>query len=123
MSISHYLFLILFLFAILFILFLLAFRWLFSSLSTGRLAVWSFVVSVFLTTLLGLLLRNQVEYDCNQYWPFQSCGAVLGIILILCFGISWLSLHLMLFFIGPASDDCFAGAAKEIIGSAELTGL
>lgn len=123
MQLSTYLFLILFLFATLFVLFLLAFRFIFAPLSTGRLAVWSFVLAVFLTTLLGLMLRSSIEYDCGSYWPFSSCGAIVGIVLVLCFFISWLVLHLMLFFIGPAADDCFVGRAKEIIGAAELTGL
>jgi hypothetical protein len=69
------------------------------------------------------MIRNRVVYDCGNFWPFNSCAEVAGIVLVMAFFISWLILHLMLFFIGPAADDCFVGQAKNIIGSAELTGL
>lgn len=76
-----------------------------STVGAARASIWSLVFSIFFVTLLGILLRDNVTYaDCQPIFFNQPpCDGIRVFVLVAMFFISWLVLHLMLFYIGPSS--------------------
>lgn len=109
MDLSVYLFVLLLVWIFLFIFFVLLFRLLFPLAGAARASIWSLVFSAFFTTLLGILMRDNVTYtECQPVFGILSCANIQIFVLLMAFFISWLVIHLMLFYIGPSAGNIIA---------------